>query len=205
MKKHGAFTLFELLISMAILSIIAYLSTSSFISMRKIVDVNRANEEVLRNIRSFLESLDVEISGAILVGRAEETLFVSKRTDIMGENVNNLIFTTISPQQYLEIGKRDEVIKVEYEVKENEDNPDLLVVTKKVYYHILTDERSQEPVVFDIRNDFTDFMLRFYRQGKWHDTWDSTISSQLPERVELTFSLGGTKYREYFNVYISEM
>jgi type II secretion system protein J len=205
MKRHGAFTLFELLVSIAILSIIALLSTSSFISMRKIVDVNRANEEVLRNTRSFLERLDVEVSSAILVGRAEETLFVSKRTDIMGENVNNLIFTTIAPQQYLEIGIRDEIIKVEYEVKENEDNPDLLVVTKKIYYHVLTSERLAEPVVFDIRNDFTSFMFRFYKQGKWHDNWDSKISSQLPERIELTFSLGGTRYREFFNVYISEL
>ena len=205
MKKHRAFTLFELLIAIAILSIIAFLSTSSLLSMRRIVDVNRENEEVLRNTRSFLDRLDVEISGAVLAGRAEETLFVSKRTDIMGENVNSLVFTTIAPQQYLEIGKRDEIIKVEYDVKENEENPDLLVVTKKVYYHLLTAEGSQEPVEFVIRNDFTSFMLRFYRQGKWHDTWDSNITSQLPERVELTFSLGGTKYREYFNVYISEM
>ncbi|KKL78227.1 hypothetical protein LCGC14_2026950 [marine sediment metagenome] len=205
MKKYGAFTLFELLVSISILSIIAFLSTISFISMSKIVDVSRRNEEVLRNTRSFLERLDVEVSSAILVRRAEETLFLSKRTDIMGENVNNLIFTTIAPQQYLEIGKRDEVIKVEYEVKENEDNPDLLVVTKKVYYHILTSDMLQEPVEFDIRSDFTSFMLRFYDQGKWHDTWDSNITNQLPERIELTFSLGGTKYREFFNVYISEM
>ena len=131
MKKHRAFTLFELLIAIAILSIIAFLSTSSLLSMRRIVDVNRENEEVLRNTRSFLDRLDVEISGAVLAGRAEETLFVSKRTDIMGENVNSLVFTTIAPQQYLEIGKRDEIIKVEYDVKENEENPDLLVVTKK--------------------------------------------------------------------------
>ena len=74
-----------------------------------------------------------------------------------------------------------------------------------MYYHILTSDREQEPIVYDIGNDFTSFMLRFYRQGKWHDSWDSKITSQLPERVELTFSLGGTKYREFFNVYISEM
>ena len=205
MKKHSAFTLFELLVSISILSIIAFLSTTSLISMRKIVDVNRNNEEVLRNTRSFLERLDVEISSVILVKRAEETLFLSKRIDIMGENVNNLVFTTIAPQQYLEIGVRDEIIKVEYEVKANEDNPDLLVVTKKVYYHLLKGEMSQEPVEFNIRDDFTSFMLRFYEQGKWHDTWDSNKTNHLPERVELTFSLGRTKYREFFNVHISEM
>ena len=205
MKKHSAFTLFELLVSISILSIIAFLSTTSFVSMRKIVDVNRRNEEMLRNTRSFLERLDVEISSVILVKRAEETLFLSKRIDIMGENVNNLVFTTIAPQQYLEIGTRDEIIKVEYEVKLNEDNPDLLIVTKKVYYHLLMGEMSQEPVEFNIRNDFTSFMLRFYEQGKWHDTWDSEKTNHQPERVELTFSLGGTKYREFFNVHISEM
>ncbi len=205
MKKYSAFTLMELLISLSMLTIIAFVSTTSFVSMRKITEVTRRNEDALRHIRYFLSRLDVEISGAVLVRRAEETLFQSKRMDINGEKVNNLIFTTISPQQYLEIGKRGEIIKLEYDVTENEEDPYLLVVTKKVYYNTLTPEDEQEPVEFIIRSDFTSFMLRFYKAGKWHDSWDTKKTNNLPDGIELIFSLGETKYREFFNVYISEI
>lgn len=205
MKKYRAFTLMELLISLSILSVIAFVSTISFVSMRKIAEVNRRNEEALRNIRYFLNRLDVEISGAVLVRRAEETLFQSTRMDINGEKVNNLIFTTVTPQQYLEIGKRGEVIKVEYDVTENEEDPYRFVVTKKVYHNTLTPKEDQEPVEFIIRSDFTSFILRFYKAGKWHDSWDTKKTNHLPDGIELIFSLGETKYREFFNVYISEI
>lgn len=205
MKKYSAFTLMELLISLSIISVIAFVSTTSFVSMRKIAELNRRNEEALRNIRYFLNRLDVEISGAVLVRRAEETLFQSTRMDINGEKVNNLIFTTVSPQQYLEIGKRGEVIKVEYDVTENEEDPYRFVVTKKVYHNTLTPKDDQEPVEFIIRSDFTSFILRFYKAGKWHDSWDTKKTNHLPDGIELIFSLGETKYREFFNVYISEI
>jgi len=87
----------ELLISLSMLSVIAFVSTTSFVSIRKLTEVTRRNEDALRNIRYFLDRLDVEISGAVLVRRAGETLFQSKRMDINGEKVNNLIFTTVSP------------------------------------------------------------------------------------------------------------
>ncbi len=204
-RKYGAFTLFELLISLSIWSVIAALSYTSFVSVRKITEINRKNEEVLRNIRWFLNRLDVEISSAVYVKRAEQTIFLSNRMDFDGKKINNLVFTTILPQTYLEIGKREEIIRVEYEVKQNEEDSDLLVITKKIFFHTLSPETIQEPVEFIIRDDFTSFMLRFYKKGKWYESWDTKKMGLLPEGIELIFSLGGKKYREFFNVYISEI
>lgn len=203
-RKLRAFTLLELLISLSILSVIGVLSYTSFVSVRRIVDVNRRKEEAVRNLRGFLERLDVELSSAIYVRRAKQTLFVSKRLEIGGKHTNNLIFTTISPQRYFEIGIREEIIRIEYEVIQNEENSDLLVVTKKIYFHILTEESVQEPFQFTIREDFSSFIFRFQKDGKWYDSWDTEKMDLLPESVELTFTLGGKSFREYFNVYISE-
>jgi type II secretion system protein J len=203
-RKLRAFTLLELLISLSILSVIGVLSYTSFVSVRRIVDVNRRNEEAMRNLRGFLDRLDVELSSAIYVRRAKQTLFISKRLEIGGKHTNNLIFTTISPQRYFEIGRREEIIKIEYEVTQNEENSDLFVVTKRIYFHLLTEESVQEPFEFTIREDFSSFIFRFQKNGKWYDSWDTEKMDLLPESVELTFTLGGKSFREYFNVYISE-
>ena len=203
-QKLRAFTLLELLISLSILSVIGVLSYTSFVSVRRIVDVNRRNEEAIRNLRGFLDRLDVELSSAIYVRRAKQTLFISKRLEIGGKHTNNLIFTTISPQRYFEIGRREEIIRIEYEVTQNEENSDLFVVTKRIYFHLLMEESVQEPFEFTIREDFSSFIFRFQKNGKWYDSWDTEKMDLLPESVELTFTLGGKSFREYFNVYISE-
>jgi type II secretion system protein J len=201
-KAYGAFTLIELLISLAILSVIALVSTTTFFSVTRIVEVNRSNEEALRNIRELVERLDVEISAAVLKRGSQHTVFNSKREDVSGIKINDLVFTTIAPQSYLELGTREEVIMIEYDVQQNQDDTDFFVVTKKLFFHPLTPERSREPFEFVVRNDFTQFTLRFYKNGQWFDSWDSDKMASLPEGVELIFSLGGNTYREYFNVFI---
>ena len=205
MKRHyTAFTLVELMIALAIISVIATLSVTSFVTVRKVAEANRRNEELVRTIRWFANRLDVEISGAVWQRGAKQLVFESKRTEVEGKKVNSLVFTTISPQSVFEIGKREEIIRVEYEVKKNEEIDQLLVLTKKVNYLPLANETNREPLEMLIWEDFSSFQMRFYRAGKWYDQWDTQKMNALPEKIELVFSLNNKDYREIFNVFISE-
>jgi len=203
--RWSAFTLIELLISLSILSIVTVIAYTSFVSVRRIVEVHQRNEEMMREVRRFLEKLDVEVSGAVYAKTDEQTLLLSRRLDLGVAWVNNLTFTTLAPQQWLEIGRRGEIIRVEYEVTQNEENTDLFTVKKKLYLHTMMPPESLEPVEYTIRDDFSSFMLRFKSNGKWFDTWDTKKMDRLPDGIELTFSLGDKKYREFFNVFMSEM
>jgi type II secretion system protein J len=203
-RRFRAFTLIELLIALTILSVIAALSYTSFVSVRRIVDIRRRSDETLRNIRSFIEGLDVELSSAVYVRREDETLFQSNRVEVEGKETSTLVFTTILPHSIYEMGKREEIVRVEYELISNEENPDLLVLRKRVYPFLLSPESTQEPVEYVVSEELTAFLLRFYRDGKWYESWDTEKMDLLPDSVELTFSLGDSLYREYFNVYISE-
>jgi type II secretion system protein J len=203
-RRFGAFTLIELLIALTILSVIAALSYTSFVSVRRIVDIRRSSDENLRNIRSFVERLDVELSSAVYVRREEETLFRSTREEVEGKETSTLIFTTILPHSIYDIGKREEIVRVEYELISNEENRELLVLRKRLYPFILSPESTSEPVEYVVSEELTAFLLRFHRDGKWYESWDTEKMDLLPDSVELTFSLGDNLYREYFNVYISE-
>ncbi len=201
----GAFTLVEFLIALAILSIIAAVSYTSFISVRKTVDVGRRNNELMREMRAFLERLDVELSGSLYIKGDSGTLFLSKREDLGQQSASSLVFTTLMPQSPFELGKRGEVVRIEYEVAQSEVAEDLIVLKKRIYLYSLPPRESDEPLEFIISEEFSTFLLRFKSTERWLDTWDTQTRNELPESVELVFSLGGRKYREFFNVYISEM
>jgi type II secretion system protein J len=210
--RLSAFTLVELLASLAILAVIASLSFGSFQSIQRIVDMNRRNERAQRGVRALVDRLDEELAGAVYVRASGETLFLSEREDIDGKNANTLSFTTLMPQRYLEVGERDEIVKVEYLVERNGEREGLLVVKKRIHTRLLSPypDREQEPgpesgvAEFLIRDDFTAFSMRFYDGGRWLDSWDSRRANQIPDGVELFFSLGETTFRAYFNVFVQE-
>jgi len=218
MKRCRGFTIIELLIALSILSVIAAAAVASFSSVNRIVDLQKRNDETVRDMRAFVERLDREINGAVYIERDRGTLFFSQRKDTTTGETNGLLFTTILPQEYLELGTRGEIVAIQYIVEQNESDSGLLVLKKRTLYNVLgkdfrgsTAGERTLPVPsgygiseYIIRDDFSVFQLRFYSGGKWHTSWDSEKMDGLPESVELTFSLGERKYREIFNVFISE-
>ena len=203
--KLSAFTLIELLIAMAILSIIAAVYFTYFVSVRRTIETGRRNNELMRELRVFLERLDVELSSAVYIKGDEGTIFVSKREDLGSQDASSIGFTTIMPQTPFELGKRGEVLHVEYEVSASEAGEQFIALNKKIYLYSLPPGDFDEPVEYIISDEFTSFLLRFKSDGRWFESWDTEKQNELPENIELVFSLGGRKYREIFNVYISEM
>lgn len=204
MDRLKGFTLVELLISLAVLSILAAVSFTTFVSVRRASEVHRKSDELLRELRGFLERLDVELSSAVYF-KSGETVLVSERKEIGGRATSSLTFSTISPRSYLEPDHRSEIIRIEYTTEQNTENDSYIVVTKKIYLNTLIPPEDAEPFEYVVRSDFTEFLLRFHSAGKWFDTWDSEKMGGIPDSVELTFSIGGRRYRELFNLYISEM
>ncbi len=201
----SAFTLIEFLIALAILSIIAAVSFTSFVSVRRTIDMGRRNNELMREIRAFVERLDVELSGSLYIKGDSGTIFVSKREDLGQQRASSIIFTTIMPQTPLELGKRGEVVRVEYEVSPSEAGDQYIALKKRIYLYSLPPREFDEPVEFIVGEEFTSFLFRFKSDGRWFESWDTQSQDELPESIELVFSLGGRKYREFFNVHISEM
>ncbi len=205
MIRLKGFTLVELLISLAILSIIAAVSYTTFVSVKRASEIHRQNDDMLRELRSFLERLDVELNGAVYVRSDKSTHFVSKRKELGSSTTSDLLFATVSPRTFLETGTRSEIIRIEYETTRNTENEEYLTLIKRIYRNTLLPPESAEPFEYTVRSDFTSFLLRFYSAGKWFDSWDTEKMDGLPDGIELTFTIGERKFREYFNVFISEM
>jgi len=206
-KEVKSFTLIELLIALSVLSIIAYLSASSFISIRKMTEWNKKNTEIKKGIYSFIDSLDNELSSIIFISSNKRTRLRSRRVEDIGVKNNDLRFCYIEPISYYELNKRDEVVEVEYKVEYEEDSENKYRIDKKLWYLARNPDKweDREPdIKYTILENIDFFMLRFYLKGKWYNNWDTEKMHKLPDMIEVSFSVSGKEYKECFNVNISE-
>jgi type II secretion system protein J len=202
MSRLSAFTLIELLTALAILTVISGLGVISFSSIRRSSEAGARAEERSREVRSFLNRLDVELSGAVQRRDEESTFFSSSREPVGAAETSTLSFATISPQVPYELIERGEVIRVEYLVRQHESGD--LVLVKRLWLNIHA-VGSPDPVEFPVIDEVDSFLLRFSKGNTWHDDWNPESMGGLPESVELTFEAGGRSYRERFNLYMAEL
>ncbi len=203
-ERVSGFTLLELLISLAIFSIIAAVSYTSFIAVNRSVESNRRNEDLIRELRGLFDRLDSEIASAFYGRNDDGTLFRSRRFELNGKEVNDLLFTTVRPVTIWEYGVHGGVRRIEYVFDESETEG--LVLIKRVYGLSLPPGDLDEPDEFVVCDGLDSFQLRFQDGGGWFDDWDTDKMNRLPDGIELTITLaGGGELREYFNVFISEL
>ena len=207
-KKTGwtqgvrAFTLVELLISVSILSVIAYLSAFTLTNFRKVSGIVDISGERRIEMFSFVSGLEREFSSAILILSNKRTRFVIKNDD----DSSYIRFCYIDPVSVYETIKRDEVLEVEYRFKKESDNNSSLV--KSIWYLSKNPDNWSEgepDFKYVVEKNLDYFKVTAYRLGKQYKQWDSIKQRDIPDFIEIEFSIGGKVYREGFNVFISRM
>jgi type II secretion system protein J len=191
-----------MLISLAVMSVIAALGYTTFFSIREAAELGRSRQERIRGVRRFMDTLDAELSACVLTVDDDMTQFESERIEMDDGKVSRLAFATISPQVYHELVRRGEIIRVEYLVEPGEEREGPSSLKKRVWYNTFSD--AIEPVEYVVLEDVTAFQFRFRSAGTWSDTWQSKESRKLPETIELTFRTGRRSYRGIFNVLIED-
>jgi len=203
-KRQPAFTLIEMLVALAVLSVIAGLSVTVFASVRRAAESSREGERLVREARVFLDRLDAELAAVVYHPDVERTGFSSRRVAAGREDASTLSFATISPQGPWELVRRGEIIWV---VKELERDPGsgLMTLTRKVQLNTFTLEGRDRPVELKVRDDVDSFRMRFEKNGRWFDEWDSDLRGGLPDGMELSVTVGGRDYVQLFSPQVAEL
>ncbi len=207
MKKGilNGFTLLEMLIALAILSVIAYIMAFSFVSIRRASEWGVKNDRARRNIVRLTEDFDREFSSIYYKTSSKRTVFVSTRRAYQDAMYNSVRFTFIDPLSPYETGKRDELVEVYYNAGVDEQTGKI-VLEKRIWYLSKNPDRlsTGEPdVSIKFTEKFDYFKMEFYKRGKWFDSWDTEKTKDIPDMIKIEFSVNGKKYREIFNVFIS--
>jgi len=202
--RISGFTLIEMLVAIAILSVMGAVGVAALRGFSHSLRVTRVNEDELRNLRWFFETMDMELSSAILYRDSRFTIFKSERKDVGGVEVSNLRFTFIMPQRYLELGKRGEIVIAEYSVEKESEGEGFELIKKTTFNSYFPSENARVEINVLLGN-IKLFELSFRDGGKWVEEWDSKLRRDVPDSVELKIQVGSKKYVEYFNIFPSAL
>ncbi len=207
MKRGRAFTLLEMLISISILSVIAYVTAVSFVSIKKATEWSSDNDKIRRSIDRLVDKMDNELSSLIFITTNKRTRFSSERKDYGDIKYNNIRFACIEPINIYETVKRDEVVETDYQFVFDSEVEKIKMVKRQWYLSKTPDKQSvDKPDVkleMDVKFDY--FIFSFYKRGKWYDNWDTDKMKDLPDLIRADFSVNGVQYRVIFNVNISRL
>lgn len=180
-SRREGFTLIEVLIAVAILSIIlAAIYSTFFLSHRAIEGMDESMLK-LQESRMAIDILRRELDSAFYREKESNTFLKVEDRDIYGKQAAQLTFTTFSPL-------RPGLSKISYYI---EDKDGKLSLFKKID----SPYSKEETEGVDIIEDLEAFTVEAKYNDKWVKTWDTEIIKDKPNeiRIGLTIMIKGKK------------
>lgn len=175
--EHSAgFTLIEVLIAIAILSILITALYSTFFLSQKAIGVVDNSLLRLQESRGTLDTLKREIESVFYSPDRQYSIFKVDDRDFYGRQASEISFTTFSPlMPGLSI--------ISYTLEEDGGK---LTLRKKITsaYFPSEDAKSVELI-----EDIESFTVEIRRNGGWVRTWDSGLTNTFPSEVRITVTV----------------
>jgi len=197
--RRKAFTLLELVVATSIFAIVIAATYSLFDSARGITTRAEFRAQLFQSARAALQSIEEDLRGAVMLGTAYDTGFIATNVGSEKEPLDKLEFVSVNRHtagEYdgnaTEVVRGIDVSKVSYWIEAD---------TKRTPHGLLR-ERPREltppsgPVhrdedVTEVAADVVFVNFRFFDNGQWTDSWDSTQTRKLPKAVEVTVHVRG--------------
>jgi general secretion pathway protein J len=175
-QKRGGFTLIEILIAVAILSIVLAALYSTFFLAHKAIDGMDEAMVKLQESRRALDILKCELDSAY-VSADKHTFFRISDRDFFGKGASQLDFTTFSTL-------RPGLSRISYYVEEKDGKMDLLKKVESPY------SPAGETKGFAIIEDLSGFTVEAkYDNDTWVRTWDTEINRGKPLEIRISLSM----------------
>jgi type II secretion system protein J len=171
------FTLIEVLVSVAILSVIlAAIYGTFFLSHRAIEGMDESMTK-LQESRRALDVLKRELDSAVFIPEPNngKTFFRMQDKDIYGKQASQLAFTAFSVL-------RPGLSRIAYYI---EDKDRKLYLYKKVESPF----GKQETEGVEIIEDLDTFAVEVKYKDKWIKIWDTDINKNMPDEVRISLSM----------------
>ncbi len=183
-RADGGFTLLEVLVAIALASIVLIALYSSFFSvLRGQSDIDRTLERT-REVSRFLEIFSKEVQSSFFKDGNPRTGFVGEEEDKFGRSVSRITTTTFTYPAFKTGRPAGDLLAVRYYV----DDKDGKFVLYKDTWNPYADEKTG---VFkaEVIEDIEGFEILYYNGKDWAKAWDATLDKALPEAVKATLSV----------------
>jgi general secretion pathway protein J len=192
----AGFTLIEVLIAVAILSVVlAAIYSTFFLSYRAVEGMDESMLK-LQESRRAIDILRMELDSAFYSESDGNTFLKIQDRDIYGKQATQLTFTAFSPLRpglsrisyYIEEDKDRKLNlfkKVEYPYT-NENKPPSSPLSKGEAGGLFSEKGTGE---VDMIEDIESFSVETIYGDQWVKTWDTDISKGIPGEIRITLSV----------------
>jgi type II secretion system protein J len=198
MKRRG-FTLLELAVATAIFAIVIAATYSLFDSARGITTRAEFRAQLFQSARAALQAVEDDLRGAVMLGSAFDTGFIGTNSGSEKEPLDKLEFVSVN--RYVgaaydvnqpEVVRGIDVSKVSYTIEADEKRkPHGLLRERPLELTPPNGPVHRDEDVTGIADDVVYINFRYYDNGQWIDSWDSTQTHKLPKAVEVTVYILG--------------
>lgn len=171
----NGFTLLEVLIAVAIISVVLVAIYSTFILSHRAVE--GMDESLLKNqeSRKAIDILKRELDAAVYRGDNALTFLKIQDRDIYGKQAAQLTFTTFSP---LLPG----LSRISYYIEEKDG-------TLSLFKKISSPYSTEEAEGIDIIEGLESFTVEARYNDAWVRTWDTDINKGIPDEIRISISI----------------
>jgi general secretion pathway protein J len=175
-RKRCGFTLIEILVSLAVLSIVLTAIYSTFFLAHRAVDGMDESLSSLQEARRALDILRCELESSFYQEADANTLLQIKDRDYYGKSASELNFSTFSVL-------RPGLSKISYYTEERGDR---LTLLKRIES---PSQVRKETEGFELIENLEAFSIEAKYEDEWVKTWDTAISNNTPEEIRITLAL----------------
>jgi general secretion pathway protein J len=200
MKRRG-FTLLELLVAMAIFSIIVSACYALFSATRGAARRAEFKAQMLQTARAALGALEDELRAAVMPASGFDTGFIGTNSGSEKQPLDRLEFVTASghpagldKDNYDEpdrLPERSDLVQVRYWIEEDLSRKAHGLVRERHFDLLPVSTRTlREEDVEEVAPEVVHVNLRYY-DTEWRDSWDTTQTRKMPKAVEITVHVRG--------------
>lgn len=182
------FTLVEILVAMAIASIVGVMVLTSFTTVMSAGEYIRSRAELSHTTRFIIRSLSEDLASASVLPNNPEGFFRGNNASYDKKQADEIFFTGFGRRFVLPGSGSDQALISWFVVKipgrdtlmlMRGENPNIFDVSVK----------NEKASAIDVTDQLVSFNLRYFKNSQWKDSFNPQSKNSSPEAVRVVFTL----------------
>lgn len=175
------FTLLELLVALAIASLILVAAYTTLLTLTKAHEKASQEMEQRRALRNTMDLLRRELAATLFRTSNTRLRFVVQDKDFYGKPASTLTFATLGPPTE---GLASDQLQVRYQISEENDNQlNLRRISRGLFAE--GELGLGYPLIYGVEG----FQVECHNGSTWVKTWDTALTNALPQMIRVTITM----------------